>query len=61
MVVGRDHSATRSSANVVLLKYLALVLCCFDFFFFKKIYLIRNLARENLGNEAYRSGCGFAP
>lgn len=33
VVVGRHYSATRSSANVVLLKYLALVLCCFIFFF----------------------------
>lgn len=61
VAVDSEYLATHSFANVVLLKYLTMVLCCFDFFFLKKTHLIRNLAQENLENKAYRNCNGFVP
>lgn len=58
--VDSEYPVTQSFTNVVLLKYLAMVLCCFDFLK-KKIHLIRNLAQENLENKAYRNCSGFVP
>lgn len=33
VAVDSEYLATHSFANVVLLKYLTMVVCCFDFFF----------------------------
>lgn len=62
VAVDSEYLATHSFANVVLLKYLTMVLCCFDFFFsLKKTHLIRNLAQENLETKAYGNCNGFVP
>lgn len=58
--VDSDYPVTQSFANVVLLKYLAMILFYFDFLK-RKMPLIRNVAQENLGNKAHRNCSGFVP
>lgn len=50
VAVDSEYLATHSFANVVLLKYLTMVLCCFDFFFFKE-----NTSDKKSGPREFRN------